>query len=213
MPLSKPLQKPGPPSETAFLSFLKGTSVGEWLFGFPEGTKRVAGRWRSRATPGLPEKSDAPREGVPEGWMQTVRPSATPRLCHPSGVRALFGPVSGGVSTHRLQAGFPPGTWPVAVWVPEGNKESSRAVATPPVCRKKSDAPRKGVPEGWNANGAFVSNPTPLSPLRGEGPFGARIRWWRKAPPTGYRLGSLREPEGCTNASGISSGSRREPSG
>ncbi|MEY5010736.1 MAG: hypothetical protein RLZZ253_1875 [Verrucomicrobiota bacterium] len=29
---------------------------------------RVAGRWRSRATPGQPEKSDAPRLGVPEGW-------------------------------------------------------------------------------------------------------------------------------------------------
>ncbi|MEY5010685.1 MAG: hypothetical protein RLZZ253_1824 [Verrucomicrobiota bacterium] len=34
--------------------------------------------------------------------MQTVRLSATPRLCHPAGVRALFGPVSGGVATHRL---------------------------------------------------------------------------------------------------------------
>ena len=42
------------------------------------------------------------KEGVPEGWMQTVRSSATRRFCHPAGVRPPFGPVSGGVSTHRL---------------------------------------------------------------------------------------------------------------
>jgi hypothetical protein len=127
MPLLKPLQKPGPRSETAFLSFLKGTSVGEWLrrslqepgrwlFGFPEGTKRVAGwwlfgflkgtkrvagRWRSRATPGRSKKKRCTPacQGV---GIQTVRPAATPRLCHPAGVRALFGPVSGGGATHRL---------------------------------------------------------------------------------------------------------------
>ena len=44
------------------------------------------------------------KEGVPEGWMQTVRSSATPRLCHPAGVRALLGPcpVVALRATHRL---------------------------------------------------------------------------------------------------------------
>ena len=54
--------------------------------------------------------------------MQTVRSSAGPRLCHPAGVRALSGPVSGGVATHRLPScdasgiscRFPEGTQRVA---------------------------------------------------------------------------------------------------
>ena len=29
-----------------------------------------------------------------------------------------------------------------------------------------------GVPEGWNANNACISNAAPLSPRRGEGPLG-----------------------------------------
>jgi hypothetical protein len=130
--------------------------------------------------------------------MQTTPLSATPRLCHPSGVRALLGPVSGGGSAcHAPATGWvPSGNRAVAVWVPVGNEEGSRGVAAgfpegtkrvagrwrsraTPGPPEKSDAPRTGVPEGWNANNAFVSNPAPLSPLRGEGPFGARVRWWR----------------------------------
>jgi hypothetical protein len=44
------------------------------------------------------------KEGVPEGWMQTVRSSATRRFCHPAGVRAPFGPVSGGGAARHTPA-------------------------------------------------------------------------------------------------------------
>ena len=60
-----------------------------WLFGFLEGTQRVAGRW---CHPRSPEKRGMhPVRACQRVVMQTLRSSGTPRLCHPAGVRALFG--------------------------------------------------------------------------------------------------------------------------
>ena len=119
--------------------------------------------------------------------MQTARSSATRRLCHPSGVRALLGPVSGGGATRHAPANgwVPSGNRAAAVWVPERNKEGSRAVArsaSPGLPEKRAMHP--GVPGGWNSNGASVSNAALLSPLRGEGPFWGPIRWCCHAPAT-----------------------------
>ena len=75
--------------------------TGRWLFGFPEGTKRVAGRWRSAPPPVSVKKAMHPGWACQRAGTQTVRAAVTPRLCHPAGVRALLGPVSGGVATHR----------------------------------------------------------------------------------------------------------------
>ena len=90
---------------------------GNWVAAVwvPEGRHRkcVAGRWRSRATTGLRKRAMHPVRACERGGMQTVRSSAKPRLCHPFRVRALFAPASGGGAlraTHRLPAGFPPGT-------------------------------------------------------------------------------------------------------
>ena len=64
----------------------------------------------------------------------------------PSGNR----PVVSRGATNRLMAEVPPGNRSVGCVVPEGNKEGSRGVVRHPrALDKKSDAPRKGVPEGW----------------------------------------------------------------
>jgi hypothetical protein len=180
--------------------------------------------------------------------MQTMPLSATPRFCHPAGVRALLGPVSGGVATrHAPATGWVPSGnrtvaltrhAPAILWrclrhlpqLPEGTQEfakrhllrflkGTQRVAgrwrsvPPPVSGKKRDAPREGVPEGCDANNAFVSDSAPLSPRRGEGPFGARVRWCRYAPRTGYPLamppaspaGSRRERNSGFRGSGATS--------
>jgi hypothetical protein len=169
-------------------------SPGRHLRWFPEGTQRVAGAWRSRATPGLRNKSDAPREGVPED-----RDSSGVR----TGISAPLSPLQGEgpfgacirwcchapatlLRCLRHLRRFLKGTVRWLFGFPKGTKRVARRWrgATPLVSRNKSDAPREGVQEGWNANAACVGNPAPLSPRRGEGPFGARIRWCCHAPAT-----------------------------
>ena len=92
-----------------------------WLFGFLKGTKRVAGAVALTRHP----RSAGKKRCTPGGRARGVEckrcvASVTPRLCHPAGVRALFGPVSGGVATRHAPATllrclrhlprFPPGT-------------------------------------------------------------------------------------------------------
>ena len=127
---------------------MKGTPPGCGCL-VPGGNKDVSRAVTRSTTPGRSKKEPCTPVCQRAG-MQTVRPSGTSRLCHPFRVRALFAPESGGVATHRLPAGFHPGTGWWLLGFPEGTKRVAgrwRSRATP-VQPEKSDAPREGVPEG-----------------------------------------------------------------